>query len=212
MNFGGLKQQLERAHATTVMLMFGRQECLERGEAGLSEFRSALEKIMTVCAEVTPRVVVVEPLPFEGELSKHNATLKKYAAVMADVAQAYGALFAAQRGELKPGATRDGLNLTLAGAARLGLNVAALAGGDLKVPDAKLRALIGAKNTLWHRYWRPANWAFLHGDRTAQPSSRDHVEPTQRWFPSELEQYRPLIKAKENEIWKLANDLGGKLP
>ncbi|HEY1049368.1 MAG TPA: hypothetical protein VGE39_06425, partial [Prosthecobacter sp.] len=64
----------------------------------------------------------------------------------------------------------------------------------------------------WHRYWRPANWAFLHGDRTAQPSSRDHVDPTQRWFPSELEKYPPLIQAKEDELWKLANDLGGKLP
>lgn len=212
MNFGGLKQQIQRAQATSVMLMFGRQECLERGEAGLAEFQSALEKTVTVCAEVTPRLVLVEPLAFEGELNKHNETLKRYAGVMAEVAKKHGALFAAQNADLKAGSTRDGLNLTSTGASQLGMSLAKLWGGDAKAPDARLKALISQKNTLWHRYWRPANWAFLHGDRTAQPSSRDHVDPTQRWFPSEVEQYKPLIEAKENELWKLANDLGGKLP
>lgn len=212
MNFGGLKQQLERTKVTAVMLMFGRQECFERGEAGLVEFRAALEKMVTTCAEVTPRLVLMEPPGFEGALSKHNPALKKYAAVMAEVAKAHGALFASQDGGLKPGSTRDGLTLTSTGAAQLGMCVAKLWGGDLRSPDGRLKVLIVEKNTLWHRYWRPANWAFLHGDRTAQPSSRDHVDPTQRWFPGEVEEYKPLIEAKENEIWKLANDLGGKLP
>lgn len=212
MNFGGLKQQLVRSGATAAMLMFGRQECLERGGAGLAEFRAALEKLVTLCAEVTPRLVLVEPPAFEGELAKHNATLQKYAVVMTEVAKAHGALFAAQDGDLKPGSTRDGLNVSSTGAAQLGLRVAKLWGGDVKAPDARLKTLIGEKNRLWHRYWRPANWAFLHGDRTAQPSSRDHTDPTQRWFPGEVEQFKPLIEAKENELWKLANDLGGKLP
>ena len=35
-----------------------------------------------------------------------------------------------------------------------------------------LRQLLIAKNRLWFDYWRPQNWAFLAGDRTAQPSSR----------------------------------------
>lgn len=212
MNFGGLKQQLVRSGATAAMLMFGRQECLERGGAGLAEFRAALEKLVTLCSEVTPRLVLVEPPAFEGELAKHNATLKKYAAVMAEVAKAHGALFAAQDGDLKPGSTRDGLNVSSTGAAQFGMRLAKLWGGDVKVPDTRLKTLIGEKNRLWHRYWRPANWAFLHGDRTAQPSSRDHTDPTQRWFPGEVEQFKPLIEAKENELWKLANDLGGKLP
>ncbi len=212
MNFGGLKQQLVRSGATAAMLMFGRQECLERGEAGLADFRAELDKVVMLCAEVTPRLVLLEPPAFEGELSKHNATLKTYAAVMAEVAKAHGALFAAQDGELKPESTRDGLNLTSTGAGQLGMRVAGLWNGDLQSPDARLKTLIGEKNRLWHRYWRPANWAFLHGDRTSQPSSRDHTDPTQRWFPGEVEQYKPLIEAKENEIWKLANELGGKLP
>ena len=77
----------------------------------------------------------------------------------------------------------------------------------------KLRPLITAKNRLWYYYYRPQNWAFLAGDRTNQPSSRDHLDPSKRWFPEELEKFVPLIDAKDAEIWALAKKLsaqGGK--
>ena len=212
MNFGSLKQQLERSHATAAVLMFGRLECLQRGESGLAEFKTALEKLVSTCIEVTPRIILVQPLAFEGELAQHNAALQKYSALISEAAKAHGALFAAQHLPLQPGATRDGLNLTPTGAAQLGTSVAQLWSSGVKEPDARLKSLIQQKNALWHRYWRPANWAFLHGDRTAQPSSRNHEDPTQRWFPSELEQYLPLIDAKESEMAQRANELGGKLP
>ncbi len=67
-----------------------------------------------------------------------------------------------------------------------------------------IRTAIVAKNRLWFHYTRPQNWAFLAGNRTNQPSSRDHKDPTKRWFPEEMEQWVPLIEAKEREIWKLA--------
>ena len=70
-----------------------------------------------------------------------------------------------------------------------------------------LRALITAKNRLWYYYYRPQNWAFLAGDRTNQPSSRDHLDPSKRWFPEELEKFVPLIDAKDAEIWALAKKL-----
>lgn len=82
-----------------------------------------------------------------------------------------------------------------------------------KIPSAALRAdnpllqLVRAKNRLWFHYWRPQNWAFLNGDRTAQPSSRDHLDPSKRWFPDEIEQFVPLIEAKEREIDALAKTL-----
>ena len=80
-------------------------------------------------------------------------------------------------------------------------------------PDVtSLRPLIQAKNKLWHEYWRPSNWAFLYGDRTAQPSSRDHLNPQVRWFPKELEKYQGMIREKEEEIWKQAEVLGRKVP
>jgi hypothetical protein len=70
-----------------------------------------------------------------------------------------------------------------------------------------LRELIRAKNRLWFDYWRVQNWAFLAGDRTVQPSSRDHLDPSKRWFPAEREEFLPLIEAKEQEIWSLARKL-----
>jgi hypothetical protein len=76
-------------------------------------------------------------------------------------------------------------------------------GSFLSRPD--LRDTIVAKNRLWFHYTRPQNWAFLAGNRTNQPSSRDHLDPTKRWFPEEMEQWLPLIEAKEKEIWALAD-------
>ena len=68
----------------------------------------------------------------------------------------------------------------------------------------RLRTVVMTKNRLWFHYTRPQNWAFLAGNRTNQPSSRDHLDPTKRWFPEEMEQWVPLIEAKEKEIWALA--------
>jgi hypothetical protein len=65
------------------------------------------------------------------------------------------------------------------------------------------------KNQLWFNYWRPQNWAFLGGDRITQPSSRDHRDPKVRWFPAEMEKYRPLIQAKEMEMENIAAQVRG---
>ena len=112
--------------------------------------------------------------------------------------------------------TRDGVTLNARGEWLLG-DVTAFALGWLgQNPDeasmTQLRTLAQAKEKLWHDYWRPSNWAFLYGDRTTQPSSRDHLNPSVRWFPQELERYRQLIDEKENELWKQAEALGRKLP
>ena len=73
--------------------------------------------------------------------------------------------------------------------------------------DESLRQQIIAKNRLWFDYWRVENWAFLAGDRTSQPSSRDHLDKTQRWFPAERDRFLPLIDAREKEIWAAAAQL-----
>src|SRR5439155_3356784 len=87
---------------------------------------------------------------------------------------------------------------------RAGPLEADLATGILKPNSAeRLREMIQAKNRLWFNYWRPMNWAFLHGDRTEQPSSRDHRDPKIRWFPDEMEKFLPLIEAKEKEIARI---------
>ena len=76
----------------------------------------------------------------------------------------------------------------------------------------ELTVAIRSKNRLWHDYWRPSNWAFLHGDRTNQPSSRDPVNPQLRFFPAEQEKYLPLIKAQEEKIYQLVQEAQKKLP
>lgn len=73
--------------------------------------------------------------------------------------------------------------------------------------EEALRQLIIAKNKLWFNYARPQNWAFLAGDRTSQPSSRDYRDPSKRWFPEELERFLPLIESKDTEIWGFAASL-----
>ena len=110
--------------------------------------------------------------------------------------------------------TTDGLTMTETGHRVLAQIIARQLWNGLPLDStaAPLRNTIIQKNKLWHDYWRPSNWAFLHGDRTTQPSSRDHLNPSVRWFPAELEKYRELIAAKENEIRKLAAERGGKLP
>lgn len=214
LNFGDLRQQLLRVRPTCVLLMFGRQECLERGGSGLDDFRKQLDSILETCASRTRRIIIAGLAPFGRsapplpDLSGQNETLHRYDGVLKDAAARRNAAFvdvwSGWPADAR-GATTDGLNLSDAGARVLG---DLLNGGS--APSEALRAFAREKNTLWHHYWRPSNWAFLHGDRTAQPSSRDHLNPQVRWFPAELEKYRALIETKENELWKLANET--KLP
>lgn len=216
LNFGDLPLQLRRCGATAVLLMFGRQECLERGAAGVAEFETAYDRLLSQVQTVTPRLIVAEAAPFEAkpkplpDLSARNADLALYNAALRRLAEKHGAYYASS-GEgwnhARPQPlTRDGVNLTETGAREVGLRVlTATSRTDLSELEP-LRTAVRAKNRLWHQYWRPDNWAFLHGDRTAQPSSRDHLNPQLRWFPAELERYQKLIADKENELWKLAEE------
>lgn len=222
LNFGDLTLQLRRSEATCVFLMFGRQECLERGESGVEEFRVALDQMIETCKAVTPRLVIVEAAPFEKcapplpDLSAKNEALAKYNEVLRTLAEKHGAFFASSgegwNHQRSYRLTSDGVNLTREGAREIGLRMLTSA-GVIERPDVTtLRPLIQAKNKLWHEYWRPSNWAFLYGDRTAQPSSRDHLNPQVRWFPKELEKYQGMIREKEEAIWKQAEQLGRKVP
>lgn len=214
LNFGSLPLQLRRCEATCVLLMFGRQECLERGEEGVADFEAACERVIAQVKGVTPRLVIVEAAPFEKkapplpDLTPKNAALALYNEALRRLAEKHGAFFADSRESwhhARPQPlTRDGVNLTEAGARELGLRVQTSTSALEHPESAALLAAVREKNRLWHHYWRPDNWAFLHGDRTAQPSSRDHLNPQLRWFPAELERYRALIAEKEQEIWKLA--------
>jgi hypothetical protein len=74
-----------------------------------------------------------------------------------------------------------------------------------KRPDiAELHQAVRGKNQLWFDSWRPMNWAFLAGDRTDQQASRDHRDRNIRWFPAEMEQFKPLLTEADIRIESLA--------
>jgi hypothetical protein len=219
MGFGSLKSQLDRVRAGEVWLMFGRQEALEMGSAGAAAFREGLGKLV---AEVKGlgrqvRVVGVAPLELRGapfpDLSAQAAVVAAYEQVAAEVAAAAGVEMVRVQerwpGEVNGNFTRDGLTLNARGLEWL---AGVLTGGAVPGEKDEVVAGVKAKNRLWESYWRPTNWAFLHGDRTAQPSSRDHADPRQRWFPTEMEGFKVLIETKEQELWNQVNALGRKLP
>jgi hypothetical protein len=121
--------------------------------------------------------------------------------------------------------TSDGIHLTAAGhwqydltlAEQLGARLDPLetrvdaATGALSRPDwERVRQAVIAKNRFWFAYSRPTNWAFLDGDRTEQPSSRDYRNPKIRWFPDEMQKFVPLIDEQEARIALLTGPTNGK--
>lgn len=239
LNFGSLEQQLRRVNAGTVFVMFGRQECLEGGRRkaeggsdGLAEFKEAFGKLLDTVAKVTPNIVVIGPPPFEKkepplpDLSIGNQDLGDYSEMLHGIADRHGVIFADLVREVRLMRFSDGIrHWTSDGVTFNDFGRTALVSIFLKSLDTKfgwtgdelprvrgLHSAIAAKNRLWHDYWRPSNWAFLFGDRTQQPSSRDPVNPQIRFFPAEQEKYLPLLKDAEEKVFKLVEEAAKRLP
>ncbi len=233
--FPPLSEHLKRAGVTVLFLEFGRAEALS-SKKSVADFYAAYDKLISECARQTARLVLVTPPPFEAgggslpDLSKQNAQLAAHADAVRSLAQKRSLflvdLFAGLAGT-NPAVARltdNGWQLTGRGNAlvaaafvrRLGFPVLASQPGEPDISGAwthpqfeKLRQMAIEKNHLWFNYWRPQNWAFLGGDRITQPSSRDHLDPKVRWFPAEMEKYLPLIRAKEQEMERLAAQIRG---
>jgi hypothetical protein len=229
LNFPTWEQTLEKLGATVVIAQFGQAESLH-GSAGLHDFSQAAERLLNRFAATNRRLVVLgptrlDPLAFSvSAVDLRAADLRAYADVLRASAKKH------QWPYLDPITTdlagtrytRDGLHLNSSGHFAVAKVIARALGfppssESLLPPDSagripvaaaeRLRQTIIAKNRLWFDYWRPQNWAFLAGDRTEQPSSRDHRNPKVRWFPNELEQFKPLIEAREREVAQLAAKL-----
>jgi hypothetical protein len=231
--FPTLTERLRRAGVSVMFLEFGRAEALT-GKETVPAFFSAYEKLLNEYAQQTPRIVLVTPAPFESgggllpDLSKRNGVLAAHANAIRTLARqrtlAVVDLFAEFGGAAheEPRLTDNGLQITSRGheliaagfARQLGFVELAARAGAVSEQGVwsnkefeRLRQLVIEKGRLWFNYSRPQNWAFLGGDRTSQPSSRDHRNPNVRWFPAEMEKYGPLIRAKEVEIEQLAAEL-----
>jgi hypothetical protein len=230
LNFPTWEQTLAKIGATVIVGQFGQSESL-RGRQAIPQFKQAATELLTRLAGTNRHVIVLAPCPFEKppgtlpNLATNNSTLGLYSDELKSLCQAKGWEFLDPwRSSFLPpqSLTRDGLHLNAEGHARIALSFAAHFSTIRPTPqfrrDARtsamthpateqLRQAILTKNQLWFDYWRPQNWAFLAGDRTEQPSSRDHRNPKVRWFPNEMEQFLPLIEAKEREVKMLAAKL-----
>ena len=227
LNFPSWEQTLAKIGATVIVAQFGQAESL-RGSEALPEFRQAAVNLIAKLSGTNRQVIVLAPTPFEKppgtlpDLSTNNVTLRFYSDELRRLCQinqwAFVDPWTSSRASSRP-LTRDGLHLNQKGHEQLASRLAAaftaargpgrqFAESAMSQPVAEqLRLAIIAKNRLWFDYWRPQNWAFLAGDRTEQPSSRDHRNPKVRWFPNELQQFLPLIEAKEREVRALAGKL-----
>ena len=224
--FPPLTNHLEKAGATVILIQFGRAEALE-GRTSMPRFRTAYERLIDSCTRRTQCIVLVTPPPFENaaaplpDLSARNVDLAAFVEVIRALARERELplvdLFAELGGEKHRGplVTQDGLQLSPRGhalvaqafAKQIGLGNIARHAGEPTASGAwadagfeRVRATVIEKNKLWFNYWRPQNWAFLGGDRTSQPSSRDHRDPKVRWFPAEMEKFVPLIQQAEARI------------
>jgi hypothetical protein len=221
LNFGSWTDHLRRAGASVVIAQFGQIEMLE-GKAGVDRFAAAYDALVAQFAATTKRIILVSPVPFgkgaaqQPDLTVRNQDLGLYVDAIRKIAAKHGALFIdlSTKAMAEEGFTRNGLHLTTAGqwaAARETARQLEIAGlSDLEAPDAtgafrkealeKIRLSIKTKNGLWNDSWRPANWAFLNGDRMEQPSSRDHLDRRIRWFPVEVQQLPALVLREEEKI------------
>ncbi|HKQ37139.1 MAG TPA: hypothetical protein VJ063_03610 [Verrucomicrobiae bacterium] len=204
--FPSLEQHVKNAGATVIVCEFGRAEALEGHTT--TEFVAAYSKFLARFTNQTSRILLVIPPRFEHanaplpDLTRHNTLLADYDTAILRLG--YPTIDLSRL----TGLTEDGLQITEHGHAIIAAEFARQLGIDAATHNSpafdKLRQTVIAKNRLCFDFWRPQNWAFLGGDRTSVPSSRDHRDPKIRWFPSEMEKFSPLIVSKEAEIRRLA--------
>jgi hypothetical protein len=164
-NFGGWKQQLEAAGASTVFAWFGQIEALDPTRSA-DDFAAAYGKLLDEFRAVTPRLVVVAPMPFERpagpwipDRRSLNVRVKAHAEAARRLAAERGAIFV-DPFEGASGLTENGMHLTAEGDLALARRLAAALGLQPPAEPEALRREIVAKNALWFAAWRPGNWCF----------------------------------------------------
>lgn len=224
-NFPELPALLAQSGATVAVLQFGQMESLA-GVKALPAFSEAYEALLKSVQAVVPQVVLVTPTPFaEGgvldasTVETRNRHLAAYAAEIqrlgelhnVPVANVFTLLTRLSRDRGEPPRLTDAVRLTDHGHRIVAALIAprldeSVTRGTIHWAALEpVRQAVQAKHQLWTRYWRPTNWAFLAGDRTDQPSSRDHRDRNIRWFPAEMEEYVPLIQMADLEIARRAS-------
>ena len=216
-NYPALEKQLSDIGATVVVVQIGQMESL-RGKGQVAEFERAAEALTERLGDGRKRrVILVGPTPVApgSPVAARFTALDTYREAVVRVAQRkeLPVIVPGERRAFAAAEFRDGLHLNDRGHFQFASQLAdSLAGvAPRKLPAApqerRLLEVIRAKNQQWFHYVRPENWAFLDGDRTVQPASRDHRDPEKRWFPEEMKEWLPLIAEREREAWTIARQL-----
>ncbi len=205
------REQLGDVGATIVIAQFGQMESLD-GIEKLPQFIAAYEKLIAEFSDDGRRVVIVAPTGFETigppdgyelfgakrdfirpytEAIREMAARLKLPFIPLDVLNSYSVHL-----------TSNGYQLNELG--HKALAKAVINGLGLMPPPTErfeaTRRQVLEFERLWFDYWRPMNWAFLNGDRTTQPYSKDWKDTSKRIFPQEMEDFLPLLKQAEDNI------------
>ena len=218
-NFGGNLVQLRRVDASIIIAAFGQIEAMD-GVRKIPDFVAAYRKLLNECAMQTRRIVLVTPVPFGKNdnphipgLTLHNDAVVAYAVAIRKLAEEMNFLCVDLSQRHADHDKANGMHLTALGQFQVAQTTyQALQGTSIKriSVDAdgridnsgleELREAVLAKNELWFRYWRPANWGFLYGNRQGVAFSRDNDDLNKRLLPAEITGILPMIKDAEATI------------
>ena len=205
-----LLRQLEETRPTVLVVGYGMASSFD-GEAGLARFRADYARLLDEAARLAPgvRLVLLSPLPHEAlgapwpDAAPRNAALARYAAAVAELAQARGArhvplfeLLSARRPA--PRLTANGIHPTGDGYRELAvvLEEALLGGaGEWRAnPRSEvLRQAILRKNEWFFHRSRPANMAYIFGFRKREQGRN----------AAEVLKFDEFIAAEEQSITRL---------
>jgi len=185
---------------TVIYLNYGNNEA-HAGEAGLVDFTKQYNKLLDDLTAIgNPRIIVIEPLPYEAGFSgfdptEYNQKLEQYQNVIKQIAEGRKLEYITwNERKASDKRTYNGQHFDEAGYR----TVIPLMAGWPPVPWKverwePLRQVILAKNELFFHRWRPANTTYLTGFRKHEQGQN----------AKEIAQFDPLVAAKEEEIWKL---------
>lgn len=216
-NYPALEKQLAEIGATVVVVQIGQMESL-RGRGQVAEFERAANAMIERLGDGRKRrVILVGPTPVlaGSPVALRFEALEVYRDAVVRLAQRkeLPCIVPGEHRAFGAEEYRDGLHLNDRGHFAFAAQLAdALVGTTERNPPAapderRLLDVIRAKNRRWFNFVRPENWAFLDGDRTVQPASRDHRDAEKRWFPEEMKEWLSLVAESEREGWAIARQL-----
>ncbi len=219
-------------HANVILAYWGFNESF-KGEAGLADFKKALEEYLKKLATADygkgkPRVVLLSPIAHENvkdptnypDGSANNKNLALYTAAMAEVAKANGVqfvdLFAASRAAYAQAArpmTINGIHLLEDGDRQLATaQFKAIFGKDAPSTTdpavAKIREAVLEKNVQWHHRYRTVDQFNIFGQRSriayAHPEDPKNAPDNATIMGQELAQRDVKVANRDKAVWAAA--------